>query len=121
MIKQQVEDLTDDIKDYVNTRYELLELKAMDKMSVIGSEVISAVLISLFGFLFIAFISAAVGFYLSTLIGDRYSGFFIVAGFYLILGIVVTVFKKKIMSKPVKNLIVKEMFEEEKLKNQLTT
>jgi hypothetical protein len=112
MIKEQVEHLTDDIKQYINTRYELFELRSVDKMSVIGSEVISAIMIALFGFLFLAFISAAVGFYLSSVIGDTYSGFFIVAGFYFVLGAELLIFRKTIVSKPVKNLIVKEMFDE---------
>lgn len=116
MIKQQVEHLTDDIKQYVNTRYELLELKALDKMSVIGSEITAIILIALFGFLFIAFISAAVGFYLSSVIGDRYSGFFIVGGFYFIVGLVFWFFRKTIVSRPMKNMIVKELFDENNFK-----
>ena len=112
MIKEQVEHLSEDIKEYVNTRYELLELKALDKMSVVGSEIISAMLVALFGFLFIAFISAAVAFYLSSVIGDTYSGFFIVAGFYLVVGVIIVVGRKSIISKPLKNLIIKQVFDD---------
>jgi len=43
--QNKIEELTESIKKYVNTRYELMVLKATEKASNIGADSLSALLI----------------------------------------------------------------------------
>jgi len=111
--QSKIEKLTDDIKEYVNIRYELMALKAGDKVSVIGSQAIAWFVIGFVALLFIVFISFALAYYLSSQTGIPYSGFFIVAGIYLLLGIISLLFKGKLIIKPLRNKIIEELFDED--------
>lgn len=111
--QNKLEELIEDVKEYINTRHEIIELKASHKLAVMGSEVISGLVIGLVAFLFVFFLSMAAGFYLNTIVGDSFSGFFIVTGFYLLIGILMVMFRKKLVSKPIKNMIIKEIFDED--------
>jgi hypothetical protein len=95
------------LKDYLNTHYELAVLKVSDKGSSILSEIISYVLLGLVGIFFLIFISFGIALLISQSIGNAYSGFLIVAGFYLLLGIVLFVSKDKLVKMPLLNMFIK--------------
>ena len=80
-----IENLSDHLKQYVNTNYELIKLEALANISGTASSVVSYLLVGLMGSLFLFFMSIGVGFYISFCRGDTYSGFVIVAGFYFLL------------------------------------
>ena len=108
----KIEELTANLKEYINIRYKLLELKASDKFSAIGSKTISGFAIGMLGFLVVFFTSFGIGIYLSSLIGDKFSGFFVVAVFYFLLVLLIIIYRKKLMSTPIRNRIIKELFNE---------
>jgi len=112
--QSKIGEVTEKVREYIVTTSELIELKAVDKLAIISSEIISGLVIGLVTVLFVLFISLAAGFYLSTVLGDRFSGFFIVAGFYLIVGIISIVMRKQLLSRPTANRIVRKIFEENK-------
>ena len=95
--------------DYLETRVNLFKLKAVDKSSDIISSVVSTLVIMLlfsFGF-FILNIGLSI--WLGRLMGDIWYGFFAVGGFYLLLAILLIIFKSKFLKGPLNNLIVKKM------------
>src|ERR1700744_274742 len=91
-----VEKLTKNFKAYANTRYELITLHVAQKTATIGSQSIAIILIAIFGSMFLLFINIAAAFYISALLNNNFTGFFIVAGFYLLLTIVLILCRKKV-------------------------
>ena len=106
----KIEEIIENLKNYINTNYELLKLKAVERISVSLADLISDFLVGLVLFLFVFFISLWAGFYLSTLVGDNYSGFAIVAGIYLLIGLIMIVLRRKLVEKPLRNKIIRKIF-----------
>jgi hypothetical protein len=110
--QNKIEELTDSVKKYVNTRYELMVLKATEKASNIGSELISAVLIVKIASLALLILSLALAFYISATLGDTFSGFLIVGGGYFIIMLILIGFRNSLLKKPFRNMIIKAMFKQ---------
>ncbi len=107
--QDKIEVLVESINSYVKTNCELIKLEATDKTSLIGSCLISNLLIGLVGFLLIFFISLGASFYISERIGDNYSGFVIVAGFYFILGFILMIGRRTLIEKPMRDKIIRKI------------
>jgi hypothetical protein len=105
--------LTDNLKEYIDTNFELIKLKITEKISVIGSGMASKliIVISIMMFLLILFIGIAI--YLSSLLGNAYSGYFIVAGFIFLITLILILAKKKLLESPIRDIIVREIMENE--------
>lgn len=106
----EIETLTQSIGRYANTSYELAKLEATEKSSVIGAGMISGLVIMLISILSLFFISLWAGFYISAKMGDSYSGFPIVAGIYLIIGLILFINRKKMIEHPLRNSFIKKIY-----------
>ncbi|HTA61235.1 MAG TPA: phage holin family protein [Bacteroidia bacterium] len=111
--KNPIENLTNNLKEYVNTRYNIVTLTVTQKVAVIGSQTTALILIGMMVSLFLLFINFAVAFYLSSVLNNNYAGFFIVAGFYLLLTLILIIGRKKLIVTPLRNLIVKQILNDE--------
>lgn len=111
--KTKVEEVTESVKEYLNTRYELVVLKAAEKTSSVGSDIASFFLIILLSVMAFIFLSIALAWYISDSIGSPQSGFFIVGGFYLLVGAIFVIFRKQMLAKPFRNLIIRSIFNED--------
>ena len=67
-----VEKLTENFKEYVNTRYDIVTLKVTQKTADIGSQSVAMILILLFASMFLLFINIAVAFFISSLLKINY-------------------------------------------------
>ena len=105
----KIEELTDSLKRYVNTSYELIRLQATERSSVIGSGLISGIILGLTALLSVFFISLWAGFYLSDKIGNNYAGFAIVGGFYFLLGLILLIGRKKLVETPIRDKIIRKL------------
>jgi hypothetical protein len=90
----------------------LVKLEAAEKVAIIGGLSASFLLIMLFSFLSLMFVSVMFGFLLAEMSGSMLSGFSLLALLYVFLLILVIVFRKNI-SKPISNLLVKILLKEE--------
>ncbi len=106
----KIEEIIENLKSYFATNYELIKLKAVERITVILSDLISDFLVGLVVFLFVIFISLWAGFYLSARMGDNNSGFAIVAGFYFMLGLLLLIIRKKVVERPLRNKIIRKVF-----------
>ena len=106
----KIEEITERLKSYFSTNYEIIKLKSIERFTVILADLISDFLVGLVVFLFVFFLSLWAGYYLSTRIGDNYSGFAIVAGFYLLVGFIMIVLRRKVVEKPLRNKIIRKIF-----------
>ncbi|MEO6883326.1 MAG: phage holin family protein [Bacteroidia bacterium] len=108
--KNKTEELTEGLKNYLNTNSELLKLEATQQSSIIGSVIISGLIIGLFATLFVFFISMWAGFYLSVLLNSNCKGFAIVAGFYFLLMFIMVIGRKKLIETPIRVFLIKKLF-----------
>lgn len=112
-VLDKMEALSDDLKAYFNTHVELVKLQALDHSSSLGARIVSGVIIGAVIMLFVVFASTCLALYLSVLLGAYYIGFGIVAGIYLIAGIVFFASRKKILVDPIRDMIVARAMESE--------
>ena len=105
------------VRNYVDLRRELAILSTVKKGSKLFANLLTDGLVMIFGLLTLLFGSFALGFYLSELSGNTYSGFFIVTGFYFLLAILIYAVKDKYMEKHIINVVIKKFFMDRKEDN----
>ncbi len=104
-----IDSLIERVKIYIETRIDLLRLKAIDKSSSFLSLLISIVIVILMSFIFIILVSIALALLLGEILGKTYYGFFIVAGFYLLVGLLLFAFRNKWLKAPIANNMIKHL------------
>jgi fatty acid desaturase len=102
--------LLDSTEDYIRTSVELLKLKTIDKATDKISDVISRTIAIFVFIMFLILVSIAVGFLLGSILDNTWLGFFIVAGFYGLMGIILFFFTHNWFKKVISNVIIKNTF-----------
>jgi phosphoglycerol transferase MdoB-like AlkP superfamily enzyme len=95
--------------DYLETRVDLLKLKAVDKSSDIASSIVSRIVICLIITFGIFILNIGLSIWLGTVLGEVWYGFFAVGGFYILLAVVLVIFRNKWLKGPLNDLIVKKL------------
>jgi hypothetical protein len=108
--QNKIEEVTEGVKEYINTRYDLVVLKTYEKISNVGSEFISLVLILKITAFALLLLSFAAAFYISYIVNDTYTGFIIVGGVYFLISIILLIFKKQLLINPFRNSIIRLIF-----------
>ena len=111
--KANLEDLADDLKDYLKTSAELYKMQASAKGAEMGAEAILGIIILIFLSMAFLFASIAAAFSISAWLGKEYSGFLIVAGVYLLVALVIIFFKNKGMKRSLADKIVNQIYSKE--------
>jgi len=96
-------------RSYVETRMEIVKLKAAEKSSEAISSLVSVMILFIFITLFVLLLSIGLALWLGDLLGNNYYGFFVVAGFYGVVALIIYLFKNKWIEEPVTNTIIKKM------------
>ncbi len=104
-----IEDLFSKTTDYLETRVEMLELKAIGKTSVITASFVSGLVIGILLSLVLVFLHLAIAIWLGKILGEVYYGFLAVAGFYAVVAIIIFLSRKTLLQIPVKNAIIKNL------------
>ena len=106
--EQTIEAVVIKIEAYVKTNLELVKLQAVDKTADITSKLISRTLFFIAFSFFALFINIGLSFWLGEILGKDYYGFAIVAGFYLLLSIVLMMTHRSIIYK-IKNYFINQL------------
>ena len=106
-----IESLWDRVRDYIETRTELLKLKAIDKAAGIVSGMVTKIILVIIFFIFISLVNLGIAIWLGTLLGELYYGFFALAGFYAITGLVLYLGRKKWIKDPISNSMIKNLMD----------
>lgn len=108
-----VEELAGTIKEYVNTRIDSVKLNTAEKSSMAIANIIAGLVVAMVFLFFIVFASLALSFGLGEWIGKTWAGFLIVAGLYLLIGIIVWTARGRMIRLPVMNALIKQLFGDE--------
>lgn len=107
-----VELLIDRLKEYAETRLQLFKLIAINKASGFASNLISMIIMLMIFFTFIFCLSIGLALLIGGLLGSNVWGFFIVAGFYLVIGFIVFTARNKILKTPVTNKLLSQLIDQ---------
>ena len=106
-------EISENVKSYISLKTDLLKLTLTEKLSLIISALLITIILFLV-FLFISmFVSIAFIFWFRDHAGPLYVGALIVAGFYLIIGIVIFLLRNTLFIDPLVSQISKILLEEE--------
>lgn len=106
-----IEELFDKLKDYGNVRLELLRLKAIKKVSrTLSGLIVSIILIVIFSLVLFC-ITMALALLLGAWLGKMYLGFFIMAGVYIVIGLILYSGRNKFVKTSVSDKIITELLD----------
>jgi hypothetical protein len=103
-----IESLFERAETYGRTTYELSKLKLLETTNIVVTSLIARLSTILMVAMFSFVLSIAVALWLGDLLGKAYYGFFIVAGFYLLAGLVLHFFLHRWVKTPISELIIKQ-------------
>lgn len=101
-----VEALYERVETYSKTTLELSKLKALNTTTHVVTTMISRLSVIIMLALFALVMNIGIALWLGELLGKNYYGFFIVAVFYLVAGIVLHFFLHNWIKKPISDLII---------------
>jgi protein-S-isoprenylcysteine O-methyltransferase Ste14 len=111
---EKIEGMTEHVKEYVQTRIQQTKLEIAEKTSGIIGNIIAVTVTGLLFVFVLLFGSIAGAWALSEWLGSAWAGFLIVAGFYLLLAIIVWFGRAGMIRFPVMNAIIKELNKKDK-------
>ena len=103
-----IEALVERAESYGKTTFELSKLKLLETTTIVVTSLIPRISVILMISLFIFVMTFGIALLLGELLGKAYYGFFIVAAFYLLAGIVLHFFLQNWIKKPISDLIIKQ-------------
>jgi hypothetical protein len=115
-VKEQnrVDRLLGNVMECMETRFDLMAIEVQDKVSEIMASMASVLIVGVLFTLALFLVSIAGAIYLSRQLNSDYLGFVYVAGFYLLLGVLMYVSRKKLIKLPVINFLLRKInFHEE--------
>ena len=104
-----IKSLLEQSHEYLETRIDLVKLKTIDKSSDVLSSAAAAIAIAVGLLFFLLMASIGLALYFGYLLNNLYYGFFIVAGIYAVVVLILYVGRKQWIKMPVYNSIVKKI------------
>jgi hypothetical protein len=104
-----VEALFEKTGDYLETRMELLKLQTINTTSDITSSIVSRLVLVLIVSLIVLILNTGIAIWIGDMLGKMYYGFFIVAGFYIVVACFLFIFRHKWIKRPVSDMLIKKM------------
>ncbi|MDO9187897.1 MAG: phage holin family protein [Bacteroidia bacterium] len=99
--------------DYFEAKIQLYKIGAYEKIAKITAVLFSSIIIALLGFFLLLFLSISGGFYFGGLLNNNALGFLLIFGIYLILFVILILFRKKLLEKHIMNKVIEQLFEKE--------
>jgi hypothetical protein len=110
-IKDKIEDLAEDAAGILDTYYHLTVLNVAEKTSNIFSTAFASISLLFVGIFILFFAGIGLSIYFNDLLESNMSGYFIVAGIYLLIGLVLILLRKKIIFPFIRNTFIKKAYE----------
>ncbi len=104
-----IESLFEKLGLYGKTTYELSKLRAVQKSTDVASSVVARAVAIVILSLFVFILSIGIALLLGEWLGKFYYGFFVVAAFYLLVGVICLFHLHKWIEKPISNLIISQV------------
>ncbi len=106
--KDEIHHLLETAEEYFKTRKDLMKLKLVSKSSDIISSLVSSLVVIFIMLFFFLILNIGLGLLLGELFDKTYYGFFVLAGFYLVIGIIMISAGKNMIKRSVANNLIKK-------------
>jgi len=106
---EHIENLVSRAGDIAETKVELWKLRAAGNISETVSSLVSVFAIVMLAVASLTIISIGVAFWIGSAMGKTSYGFFIVGGFYALVGLLVHLFRKSWIKTPLSNLVIDKL------------
>jgi len=103
-----IESLLESTAEYGKTSFELIKLRALNKISDIVSSIIPHSLVAIIIVSFLLFLNLGLAFWLGEILGKICYGFFIVAAFYGIIAFILHFIMHKWFKNKIRDYIIKQ-------------
>lgn len=110
---EKADELSQHLRDYVQTRLDLLKLEVAEKSSAVIGKLIALMIVMVFFVLCWTFLNVALAFFLSDLTGSGLYGFLIVSGFNLLIGWIIWIGRDRLIRVPIMNAIIAQLYKQE--------
>lgn len=104
------DNLADNVMDFLETYYKLTLVNLTDKASGVASSVVTFMAIFIIGIFVVLFMGLALGVWLGQLLNSTIAGYFLVAGLFLLIILVIWLFRRKLMT-GFRNFIIRKVYE----------
>jgi hypothetical protein len=111
-IKERAVDVFDYATEYLEARWNLGVLNASEKTAITLSSLVAGVIVGIFGIIVLLFLSLGVAWMIGEKMDNHAAGFFLVGGFYAIVGIILYNIRDKFIKVPLVNAFIKNLYYE---------
>ena len=115
---ENITDLIEQVKNYVHLRINIFKLNLTEKLATLVTTLLISIIFFIVFLFFTLFLSLAFIFWFREYAGAAYVGSLIVAGFYILIGIVVYLLRDKLFLNRVVTQISQILLEEEEEENE---
>jgi hypothetical protein len=112
-VSESITDMTDQVRKYVRLRIDLFKLDLTEKLATLTTTMLISIIFFIVFLFFTLFLSLSFIFWFKEYVGAAWAGSLIVAGFYVLLGIVVFLLRDKLFLNRIVVQISKILLEEE--------
>ena len=109
-----LESLFEKAEVYATTNVDLFKLKAIDKSADVVSSLASRLAFVIIVTLITLMVNIGLALWIGELLGKSYFGFFIVAGFYILVACILFFFRQQLIKSPVNDSIIIQMLKEKR-------
>jgi hypothetical protein len=102
--------LKESIKDYVDTKLDVIKLKAIDKGSSVAAGIVVGVACAILGLIVLLFLGFSAAYAISDATDKPFLGFLVVAGFYILVAVLLVALKDKLITLPLINMLMKKIY-----------
>ena len=110
---EKTQNLVSSIKDYINTRIDVVKLSVAEKASAVIANLIAGFVMAVVLIFFVFFASIALAIGIGNWLNSTWLGFLLVAGLYLLIGLIVWTGREKLIRFPAMNAIIRQLFKDE--------
>lgn len=108
------ENIFEKAENYTRTSLELVKLRTVSASADVLSTITSKIAVGAVVAFFTLFLNIGLSLWIGKELGEYYYGFFILAGFYLIVAIVLHTFQHSLIKTPIGNMIIMSILKETK-------
>jgi hypothetical protein len=106
--KEILEDLFERVESYVKINVQIYKLRAVEVVAEAASSIMANILIAIIAILFFMMLNIGVAIWLGSLLNSLSHGYFILSGFYLLILIILWIFRKNMFKRSVTGGIIKQ-------------
>ena len=112
-IVENIELLYQKVETYSKSSFELLQLKTLDKATDLLSSLAVVCVFSILLTMFTLILTIGISLYLGSILNNNYLGFICVSGGYLVVLIILYIFRKSLIKIPIRYYILSKSFNDE--------